>query len=59
MFRAKSKSQAMLEAVNSLAAKSSITQLSPGGKARAIIEAVGQIIGGISSDTSDGICRLC
>lgn len=57
MFRAKSKSQAVLEAVNSLANKSSITQLSPGGKARAIIEAIGQIIGGISTDTSDGIVQ--
>jgi uncharacterized phage protein gp47/JayE len=57
MFRAKSKQQVILEAISSLAAKSAITQLSPGGKARAIIEAVGQVVGSISADASDGIMQ--
>jgi uncharacterized phage protein gp47/JayE len=57
MFRAKSKQQVILEAISSLAAKSAITQLSPGGKARAIIEALGQVVGNISADASDGIMQ--
>jgi uncharacterized phage protein gp47/JayE len=57
MFRAKLKKQIVLEAINTLANNSSITQLSPGGKARAIIEAVGQIVGNVSADTSDGIMQ--
>ena len=57
MFRAKSKQQVILEAISSLAAKSAITQLSPGGKARAIIEALGQVVGNIGADTSDGIMQ--
>jgi len=57
MFRAKSKQQAVLEGINSLAARSSISNLSPGGKARAIIEVMGQVIGSISSDASAGIMQ--
>ena len=57
MFRAKSKQQAILEGINGLAQKSSISNLSPGGKARAIIEVLGQVIGGISSDASAGIMQ--
>ena len=57
MFRAKTKEQAVLEALNNLAAKSSITQLNPGGKARAVLEAIGQFVGDLSADTSDGIMQ--
>lgn len=57
MYRAKTKNQVIIEAVNSLATKSSITQLSPGGKARAMIEAIASVVGSMSADTSDGIMQ--
>lgn len=57
MYRAKTKQQIILEAVNNLSARSSITQLSPGSKARALIEAVAQVVGNVSADVSDGIMQ--
>lgn len=55
MFRAKSKRESVIEAVNSVVANSSLSLFTPGSKARALIEAVGEVVGNIGTDTSDGV----
>lgn len=57
MFRAKTKTEIILDSINSLAQTSSLTQLSPGSKARALIEAIAQVVGNVSADVSDGIMQ--
>jgi uncharacterized phage protein gp47/JayE len=57
MFRAKTKTETVIEALQDLIANSSLTLLSPGSKARAIIEAAGQVVGNTGEDTADGVLQ--
>lgn len=54
MFRTKSKDELIANAISQMMSESSITQMAPGSKARAIIEALGTVIGDVSSDLALG-----
>jgi uncharacterized phage protein gp47/JayE len=55
MFKYTSRESIINRAVNDLLAQSSISQLAPGSKARAIVEAIGNVVGDVAADISLGL----
>lgn len=55
MFRGKSKAQITLEALNHAASRSSLGNFSPGSKARALVEAIAQVVGDASEDINSSV----
>lgn len=54
MFRARTRNQVIADAVGHLASKSNITHVHPGSRARAIVEAIGLVVGNIGQDIAQG-----
>lgn len=57
MYIAKNRTQIINETLNYLVSQTSIQNISPGSKARALVEALGLVAGNISQDISDGILQ--
>lgn len=55
MFKARNKSDIIQGAISDLAANATIANLAPGSKARAVVEAVGTVIGGVAVDLTVGM----
>jgi uncharacterized phage protein gp47/JayE len=55
MFKTKQKQDIIRTAIADLASNSAIANLSPGSKARLVVEAVGEVIGAVATDLSLGM----
>jgi len=55
MFKTRQKQDIIRTAIADLAANSAIANLSPGSKARLVIEAVGEVVGAVATDLSLGM----
>lgn len=55
MFKTRDRTELIRGAIADLAANSSIANLSPGSKARAVVEAVGSVMGSVATDLSVGM----
>ena len=55
MFKTRPRADVIRSAIADLASNASIANLAPGSKARAIVEALGSVIGNVSSDLSLGM----